>query len=151
MQPQTVRANLAVLLLVMGLFSLGGCRGWVSRPPVIPIAATFVGHVKADRYQEAYDMTSPTFRANITKKEFEEFCKRRNLPRERGEVLEPDRRKCPRPGGQVGIADNRILPFCIVIVKGEGGQWCVDEVVLAGVDDKLNVITAPEIKETEKE
>jgi hypothetical protein len=134
MPPQTNRAALAILFVGMGLPFLGGCR--VPRPSVIPIAGTFVGHVKADRYQEAYDMTSPAFRACVTKKQFEEFCRRRNLPREQCEILEPDRRKFPESPDVVAIFDDRILPFFPHVVKGEDGQWRVDAVQLLQMDEK---------------
>jgi hypothetical protein len=134
MQPQTFRATLAILFLSMGLLPLGGCR--VPPPPVIPIAGSFVGHIKADRYEEAYAMTSPAFRACFTKKQFEEFCRRRNLTRELPDILEPDRRQFPQAQGAVGVVDHRLLPFSITIVKGEDGQWCIDEVMLHEMDEK---------------
>jgi hypothetical protein len=134
MRPQTYRVALAMLFVGIGLLPLVGCR--VPRPPVIPIAATFVGHIKADRYQEAYDMTSPAFRACFTKKQFEDFCRRRNLTRARPELLEPDRKKFPDTGGGLGVYDHRLLPFSIGIVKGEEGQWCIDFVILNVIDEK---------------
>jgi hypothetical protein len=136
MQSPTYRATLAILFLGVVLLPLGGCAGWVPRPPVIPIAATFVGHINADRYQEAYDMTSPAFRACVTIKQFEEFCRRRNLPREQCENLEPDRRKFPESPDVVAIFDDRLLPFCPLFVKGEDGLWRVDAVQLLQMDEK---------------
>jgi hypothetical protein len=135
MQRQTSRAALAVLFLSMGLLPLGGCGSW-GPPPPIPIAATFVGHIKADRYQEAYDMTSPAFRACFTKNQFEQFCKRRDLPRARPEFLVPNRSKYPYTGGELGIYDTRILPFSITIGKGEEGHWLVEDMILQVMDEK---------------
>lgn len=140
MMPQPCRTTLAVLSLFVGSLLLGGCRGWVSPPPPIPIFATFVGHVNADQYQEAYDMTSPAFRTCVTNRQFEEFCKRRNLPRPQPELLEPDRRKFPYTGAECALADTRLLPFSIGIVKGEDGKWYVDFVMLHEVDNQLNLI-----------
>src|SRR5262249_45820984 len=137
MQLQTSRAILAVLFLSMGLLALGVFRAWVTRPPVIPIAATFVGHINADRYQEAYAMTSPAFQACVTEEQFEEFCKRRNLPRPGPELLEPDRQKYPYSWAEVPICDNRTLPFTVGVVRDDDGHWRVDFVILHELDSQL--------------
>jgi hypothetical protein len=100
------------------------------------MAATFVGHIKADRYQEAYDMTSPAFRACITKKQFEEFCSRHHLLRAHPEILEPDRTKYPSSPDSVGICEGRVLPFSIVVFKDENGHWVIDAVIMENMDDK---------------
>src|SRR5262249_39619485 len=120
-------------------------------PPVHPIAGTFVGHINAGRYQEAYALTSQAFRATVTQKQFEEFCKRRDLPRAYPELLSPDRKRFPETQGRAGVVDTPLLPFSITVVKDEDGQWRVDEVLLHEVDDKLNPIQSPETKGTEKE
>jgi hypothetical protein len=118
---------------------------------VIPVANTFVGHVKADRYQEAYNMTSPAFQASVTMKEFEEFCRRRNSSRAGPESLTPDRTKYPTTGNEFGVSEQRYFPLVIMMVKNEDGHWSVDEVMLLEWDDKMQLITGPQRKGTKKE
>src|SRR5262245_32714084 len=77
--------------------------------------AQFKKLVEAERYAEAYQMTTVRFRASVSLKEFEEFCTRRNTERTAMEVLGPDRRKFPQSNSVMVVLNADHLPFSIAM------------------------------------